>query len=72
MSLRIVNRSRSTIGDSNGNLGKSDHTKWECKYHVVFIRKCRKKVCMGSCDGSWGRCLEKLPERTECRIERGT
>jgi putative transposase len=20
------------------------HTKWECKYHVVFIPKCRRKV----------------------------
>ena len=20
------------------------HTTWECKYHVVFIPKCRKKV----------------------------
>ncbi len=19
------------------------HTKWECKYHVVFIPKCRRK-----------------------------
>jgi putative transposase len=19
------------------------HSKWECKYHVVFIRKCRRK-----------------------------
>jgi hypothetical protein len=22
----------------------SSHTKWECKYHVVFIPKCRRKV----------------------------
>jgi putative transposase len=21
-----------------------NHTKWECKYHVVFIPKCRRKV----------------------------
>jgi putative transposase len=20
------------------------HSKWECKYHVVFIPKCRRKV----------------------------
>jgi len=20
------------------------HSKWECKYHVVFILKCRRKV----------------------------
>ena len=23
------------------------HTKWECKYHVVFIPKCRKKLLYG-------------------------
>ena len=23
------------------------HTKWECKYHVVFIPKCRRKVLYG-------------------------
>ena len=21
-----------------------NHTKWECKYHVVFIPKCRRKT----------------------------
>jgi putative transposase len=24
-----------------------NHTKWECKYHVVFIPKCRRKVLFG-------------------------
>ena len=23
------------------------HTTWECKYHVVFIAKCQKKVLFG-------------------------
>ncbi len=23
------------------------HTKWECKYHVVFIPKCRRKTLYG-------------------------
>ena len=22
------------------------HSKWECKYHVVFIPKCRRKTMM--------------------------
>ena len=37
-----------------------NHTKWECKYHVVFIPKYRRKVLYGSlrqhlgvCSGSW-------------------
>ena len=33
------------------------HTKWECKYHVVFIPKCRRKTLYGAVAGSiWGRC----------------
>ena len=24
------------------------HSKWECKYHVVFIPKCRRKVLYGN------------------------
>jgi putative transposase len=22
------------------------HTKWECKYHIVFIPKCRRRVLL--------------------------
>ena len=25
-----------------------NHTKWECKYHVVFIPKCRRKTIFGA------------------------
>jgi len=24
--------------------GSLNHTKWECKYHIVFIPKCRRKI----------------------------
>ena len=24
------------------------HSKWECKYHIVFIPKCRRKVLYGN------------------------
>ena len=24
-----------------------NHMKWDCKYHVVFIQKCRRKVLYG-------------------------
>ncbi len=24
-----------------------NHTQWECKYHVIFIPKCRRKVLYG-------------------------
>ena len=38
------------------------HSKWECKYHVVFIPKCRRKVlyrrcCIDSCVSIWVKCF---------------
>ena len=47
------------------------HSKWECKYHVVFIPKCRRKVLYGSLRKHLGEVLRKLAEQKECRIEEG-
>ena len=47
------------------------HTKWECKYHVVFIPKCRKKLLYGQLRRELGPVFRELAERTECRVEEG-
>ena len=47
------------------------HTKWECKYHVVFIPKCRKKLLYGQLRQHLGEVFRKLAEQKECRIEEG-
>ena len=47
------------------------HTKWECKYHVVFIPKCRKKVLYGNLRRHLGEVFHKLAQQKECRIEEG-
>ena len=47
------------------------HTKWECKYHVVFIPKCRRKVLYGELRRYLGEVLRKLAEQKESRIEEG-
>jgi putative transposase len=47
------------------------HTKWECKYHVVFIPKCRRKVLYGELRRHLGEVLKKLAEQKECRVEEG-
>ncbi len=47
------------------------HTKWECKYHVVFIPKYRKKVLYGELRKHLGEIFRQLAERRECRIEEG-
>ena len=38
------------------------HTKWECKYHVVFAPKYRRKIIYGKIKEDVGRMLRKLCE----------
>ena len=47
------------------------HTKWECKYHVVFIPKCRRKTLFGHIRRNLGEVFHKLALQKECRIEEG-
>ena len=47
------------------------HTKWECKYHVVFIPKYRKKAIYGTLRRRLGDVLRTLAEQKESRIEEG-
>ncbi len=47
------------------------HTKWECKYHVVFIPKCRRKVLFGQLRRELGPVLRELATQRESKIEEG-
>ena len=47
------------------------HTKWECKYHVVFIPKCRRKTLYGQLRQHLWEVLRDLARRKECEIEEG-
>ncbi len=47
------------------------HTKWECKYHVVFIPKGRGKVLYKELRRHLGEVFRKLAEQKESRIEEG-
>ena len=47
------------------------HSKWECKYHVVFIPKGRRKVLYKSLRQHLGEVFRKLAEQKESRIEEG-
>ena len=53
------------------NYGSLSHTRWECKYHVVFIPKYRKKRIFGGIRRYLGQVLRKLAEQRESRIEEG-
>ena len=48
-----------------------NHTKWECKYHVVFIPKCRRKTLYKELRGYLGEVFRRLAEQKESQIEEG-
>ena len=54
--------------DEAGNL---NHTKWECKYHVVFIPKLLRKVLYGELRRYLGEVFRGLAVQKESRIEEG-
>ena len=47
------------------------HTKWEWKYHVIFIPKCRRKTLYGELRRHLGDVFRRLAEQKECRVEEG-
>ena len=47
------------------------HTRWDCKYHVVFIPKCRRKALYGELRRHLGELFKKLDAQKESRIEEG-
>ncbi len=48
-----------------------NHTKWECKYHVVFIPKYRRKVLFGKLRPHLGKMFRELARQKECEIKEG-
>ena len=48
-----------------------NHTKWDCKYHVVFIPKYRRKALYGQLRQHLGGVFRTLAEQRESRIEEG-
>lgn len=47
------------------------HTRWECKYHVVFISKYRKKSIYGWVRKELGPILRGLAQQKEMVVEEG-
>ena len=48
-----------------------NHTKWDCKYHVVFIPKCRRRVLYGQLRIHLGEVFRALARHKESSIEEG-
>jgi putative transposase len=50
---------------------KLNHTTWNCKYHIVFIPKRRKKVIFGALRQYMGEIFHELARQKECEIVEG-
>ena len=49
----------------------SSHTKWDCKYHIVFIPKYRRKQLFGEVCRYLGEVFHDLARQRECVIHEG-
>ena len=48
-----------------------NHTQWECKYHIVFIPKYRRKRLFGQIRRELGEVFHRLARQKESLIEEG-
>jgi putative transposase len=48
-----------------------NHTQWECKYHVIFIPKCRRKTLYGKVRRDLGELFRKLAEQKGSKVCEG-
>ncbi len=48
-----------------------NHTKWDCKYHIVFIPKGRRKVLYAQLRQHLGEVFRGLAQHKESRVEEG-
>ena len=47
------------------------HTRWESKYHVVFIPKCRRRTLYGQLRRHLGEVFRRLAAQKESQVEEG-
>ena len=53
------------------NINSLSHSRWECKYHVVWIPKCRRKVLFGQLRKHLGEVLHDLARQKQSKILEG-
>ena len=47
------------------------HTRWGCKYHIVFIPKKRKKMIYGALRMHLGKIFHELADQRQCKVVEG-
>ena len=53
------------------NINHLNHSTWECKYHIVFTPKYRKKVFYGHLRKELKGVFHRLAQQKECIMEEG-
>jgi putative transposase len=53
------------------NMQSLSHSKWECKYHVLWIPKCRRKVLYGQLRKNPGEVFHELARQKESKVLEG-
>lgn len=53
------------------SMERLSHSKWECKHHVTFIPKCRRKTLYEKLGPYPGEVFRNLAEQKESRILEG-
>jgi putative transposase len=53
------------------NASSLNHSRWECKYHVVWIPKYRRKTLYGQLRQYLGRIFKELARSRECEVLEG-
>jgi REP element-mobilizing transposase RayT len=71
--LPDVNRSNSQRRGFHGQQlkPKLNHSRWECKYHVVWIPKCRRKTLYGQVRKYLGEVFRDLARAKESEVLEG-
>jgi len=59
------------MAEVNQGYQSLSHSKWDCKYHVVFIPKKRRKVLFQQARQFWGAIFHALAQQKECQILEG-
>lgn len=54
-----------------GSFQSMSHSRWDCKYHVVFIPKRRRKALFGNLRKHLGNIFHELARQKECHIIEG-
>src|SRR5438093_3497908 len=63
-----VDRKENSMNETYQSLS---HSRWDCKYHVVFVPKRRRKALFGNLRRRLGPIFHELARQKECRIVQG-